>query len=251
VLASLVGYVVLLFVVGGFTYRTWVFDGVVAAGMTLAGVGWATGDRVALPIVALAVGILWFGFTRAEFRFRGSDRLAVKPGDRLPALTAVTVEGAQVSERDLTANGPALLTLYRGWWCPTSKVQVDAILTQNDALVEAGVAVFAGSVDGPEEARLIQEHVGEAIVILCDIPETFLDEIGLRDRRGPRGTTVSCSGQPSNPFPCQRCFSSTRMAVSYQPIGRLGSMMGALSLRSRLGCRPEHTGRTTARVGCY
>lgn len=184
VLASVVGYVALLFVVGGFTYRTWIFDGVVVAGMALAGVGWATGDRVALPMVALAVGVFWFGFTRAEFRLRGSDRLAVKRGDRLPALTAVTVDGAQLSERDLTVNGPAVLTLYRGWWCPTSKVQLDAILAQHDALVEAGLAVFAGSVDGPDEAKPIQEHVGEAIVILCDIPERFLDEIGVRDQRG-------------------------------------------------------------------
>lgn len=184
VVAGLAGYVILLFVVGGFTYRTWIFDGVVAAGMTLAVAGWATGGGSVLPIASLSIGAFWFGFTRAELKLRGSDRLAVKPGDRLPAFVARTVDGLPISNFDLTAHGPALLTLYRGWWCPTSKVQVDAILAQNDALAAAGVALFAGSVDGPEEARPIQEHVGESMVVLCSIPESFLDAVGLRDRRG-------------------------------------------------------------------
>lgn len=199
-LAGFVGYAVLLFLIGGFTYRTWIFDGLVAVGMALAVAGWATGGGAAWSMVALAVGVFWFGFTRAEFRLRGSDRLKVRPGDRLPAFTAVTVDGAAVSGPDLIAAGPAVLTLYRGWWCPTSKVQLDAVVAQSDALIRAGVTLFAGSVDGPEQARPIQEHVGESIRILCDVPESFLDAIGLCDRRGAPWYDRLLFGAPKQPI---------------------------------------------------
>ena len=184
VLAGLVGYLVLLFMIGGFTYRTWIFDATVAGGIALATIGWATGSSRATSGIALGVGVFWFGFSRAELRFRNPDQLTLTRGHRLPELRAFTVDGVEVTERDLTAQGPALLTLYRGWWCPTSKAQMNTILAQSDALIDARVALFAGSVDEPAEARPIQESVGDAITILCAVPDTFLDRIGLRDRRG-------------------------------------------------------------------
>lgn len=184
VLAGLVGYVVLLFLISGFTYRTWIFDAFVATGMAFAVVSWWTEGQGMLVVATLGIGVFWFGFSRVELRLRGSTRLALKHGDHLPALTSITVNGRTVTERDLTSNGTALLTLYRGWWCPTSKVQLDTILSQREALLEVGVTLFAGSVDGPEEAKPIQEHVGDAVTILCDIPVAFLDEIGLHDQRG-------------------------------------------------------------------
>jgi hypothetical protein len=46
------------------------------------------------------------------------------------------------------------------------------------------VTIFAGSVDGPDESAPMQDHVGDTIRILCSVQESFLDEIGVRDRRG-------------------------------------------------------------------
>ena len=116
----------------------------------------------------LGVGVFWFGFSPAELRFRNPDELTLTRGDRLRELRAFTVDGVEVTERDLTAQGPALLTLYRGWWCPTSKAQMNTILAQSDALIDARVALFAGSVDEPAEARPIQESVGDAITRIDD-----------------------------------------------------------------------------------
>jgi hypothetical protein len=46
------------------------------------------------------------------------------------------------------------------------------------------VTTFAASVDPPERAAGMQEHVGDGITILCSFPVAVLDAIGARDRRG-------------------------------------------------------------------
>jgi hypothetical protein len=46
------------------------------------------------------------------------------------------------------------------------------------------VTIFAGSVDAPAEAEPLQRHVGDNITILCDVPTSLLDTIGVRDGRG-------------------------------------------------------------------
>ena len=74
--------------------------------------------------------------------------------------------------------------LYRGWWCPSHKAQLDEIVDAHQSLSDAGLSVYAGSVDSPEESQSVQDRVGDKITILCDVPESLLDQIGVRDERG-------------------------------------------------------------------
>lgn len=152
--------------------------------MALAVIGWVTGGSGAIALLASALGVVWFVLARRELRLVGSERLAVRPGDPMPAFTASTTDGGRVTDQDLVSKAPALLVLYRGWWCPSSKAQLDEIMRSYDQLRAAGVTVFAGSVDAPAEAASLQRHVGERITILCDVPTSLLDTIGVRDERG-------------------------------------------------------------------
>jgi peroxiredoxin len=102
----------------------------------------------------------------------------------MPAFSAVTTEGRAVTEQDLAASAPTLLLLYRGWWCPTSKSQVDDLRGHYGDLAALGVTIYAASVDSPAEAAPMQEHVGSTITILCNVQDSFLEDIGVRDRRG-------------------------------------------------------------------
>jgi peroxiredoxin len=184
VLLAIVAYLVLLFVIHDFTYKTWLFDGVVLLGVILAGVGLVAGGSVNVTIAAAVAGLVWFGLTRRELAIKGSTRLNVRPGDHLPRFTLLTTERQEVTDQDLVANAPALLVLYRGWWCPSHKAQLDEIVASHQDLAGAGLSVYAGSVDSPEESQVVQDHVGDKITILCGVPESLLDEIGVRDDRG-------------------------------------------------------------------
>jgi hypothetical protein len=152
VVGAAVAYFGLLFVVHGFTYRTWMFHTVVLAGMGLATFGWLAGGSGPIALVAVVIGVVWFVVAWHELRLVGSTRLSVRPGDAMPPFAATTTDGTRFTEQDLVAHAPALLVLYRGWWCPSSKVQLDEILDSHGRLADAGLTVFAGSVDPPAQA---------------------------------------------------------------------------------------------------
>ena len=184
VLLAVASYLVLLFVIHDFTYRTWLFDVVVALGVILSGVGLVTGGSVAGTVGAAISGVAWFVMTRRERALKGSDRLKVRRGDRLPQFSLLTTDRQVVTDQDVIAKAPALLVLYRGWWCPSHKAQLDEIVAAHERLSVAGLAIYAGSVDDPEESQAVQDRVGDKITILCSVPDSLLDEIGIRDERG-------------------------------------------------------------------
>jgi peroxiredoxin len=114
----------------------------------------------------------------------GSEQLKLRKGDRIPSFTVLTTDGKPITEQDVAARAPALLVLYRGWWCPSSKSQLVELVRGYDRLHQAGLTIFAGSVDGPEEAIPLQQLVGSRITIVCSVSESLLDEVGVRDQRG-------------------------------------------------------------------
>ena len=130
-----ISYLTMLFVLHRFTYRTWMFDIVVGAGMIMGASSWFQEGGSWLSWITITLGIIWFLVSRIELRIVGSKELNLRVGDTMPAMAFVKTDGMQMTEQDLIANAPALLTLYRGWWCPSSKVQLHAILEQNEHLV--------------------------------------------------------------------------------------------------------------------
>jgi peroxiredoxin len=184
VVAAALSYLTLVFLLHRFTYRTWMFDAVAGAGMALALIGWALGGSGAPALATMGLGVIWFLVTRHELHLVGSKALSARVGDRVPAFTLSTIDGKPFTEQDLIANAPALLELYRGWWCPTSKAQLDEVAHNYQMLRDAGIKIFGASVDGPAEAAPLQQHVGDKITILCDVSGSLLDDVGVRDQRG-------------------------------------------------------------------
>jgi peroxiredoxin len=99
-------------------------------------------------------------------------------------MNLLTTANKIITDKDLIAQAPVLLAFYRGWWCPSSKLQLDEIIAEYENLSQAGLTIFAASVDEPSEAVPLQERVGDKITILCNFPASLLDEIGVCDQRG-------------------------------------------------------------------
>ena len=184
VLTGIFSYLVLLFVIHRFTYRTWIFDFIIGLGIAVTLIGWTFGGNVVVTLITFILGVAWFPVTRHELKLTGSKHLKLQVGDRPPHLNLMTTEGRPITEQDLIASAPTLLVLYRGWWCPSSKSQLGEIVRDYESLSEAGLTVFAASVDEPSEAAPLQQLVGDKVTILCNVPESLLDEIGVRDQRG-------------------------------------------------------------------
>jgi peroxiredoxin len=184
VVLGYVAYLAMLFVLRRFTYRTWLFDAVVLVGIVLAVVGLAIGDAGVPAWIAIGLGVAWFPVTRRELTLVGSERLAVHKGDPLPTFAAQRVDGTPITDQDVVKRAPALLVLYRGWWCPSTRALLDELLRDHQRLTAAGLSTFAASVDPPEQAAGIQEYVGDGITIICSFPVAVLGAIGARDRHG-------------------------------------------------------------------
>ena len=177
-------YLTMLFALRRFTYRTWLFHAVILVGIVLALSGLAVGDPPLPALIAIGLGLAWFPLTRRELTLVGSERLTLHAGDRLPQFAALRPDGTPITDRDVVARAPALLVLYRGWWCPSTRALLDELLRDHERLTSAGLTTFAASVDPPAQAIGLQEQVGDGITIVCSFPVAVLDAIGARDRRG-------------------------------------------------------------------
>ena len=149
VVLGYVGYLTMLFGLRRFTYRTWLFDAVLLVGIALALVGLAAGDTALPAWIAIGLGVAWFPLTRRELTLVGSERLTLRPGDVLPHFSALRPDGTPITDQDVVARAPALLVLYRGWWCPSTRALLDELLRDHERLTAAGLTTFAASVDPP------------------------------------------------------------------------------------------------------
>jgi peroxiredoxin len=112
----------------------------------------------------------------------------------------IKTDGIQFTEQDLIANAPALLALYRGWWCPSSKLQLGEIMENYEYLHKKGVSLYAASVDEPALAIPIQEYVGSKITILCGVSEEALKKVGVLDTKGAPWYDRLVLGAPERPI---------------------------------------------------
>ena len=241
VLGVFAGYFGMIFVLHRFTYRTRVFHAAVLVAMALAVTGVALGGSLVPGVLVLVLGAAWFIVTRRELGIHGSRAISVRVGDPMPALTATTIDGTRITERELAQAAPALLVLYRGWWCPSSKVQLDDLRSHYEELAALGVRLYAGSVDGAEESAPMQEHVGSAITILCSVDVAFLDAIGVRDQRGAPWYDRLLFGAANQPIAMPSAIGlgpngritfaerSTRVDDRPSPVGLIASMTATMS----------------------
>ncbi len=198
--AAILTYFIRVFVFLRFSYKTWIFDAVVVLGMAIAALAWIQQGGSGLTWGAMLLGLVWFAVSRLELTVRGSKQLKLRVGDPVPAMSLWKTNGASFTEQDLIAGAPALLTFYRGWWCPTSKAQLTEFHQYYDSLRQRGLSIYAASVDEPEAADPIQQSVGDQITILCSTSEALLEEIGIRDRRGAAWYDRLFYGAPERPI---------------------------------------------------
>jgi peroxiredoxin len=69
----------------------------------------------------------------AELVASGAATRALKAGDKAPSFTLNDPEGHPVASADLLANGPLVVSFYRGVWCPYCNMELQAL---QDALPE-------------------------------------------------------------------------------------------------------------------
>ena len=94
---------------------------------------------------------------------------ALRVGDRFPDLVLPNAEGALVSINLLLADGPMVVTFFRGEWCPYCCLVLDALAAALPEIRALGASLVAITPETGGRALTAKHNHDARFEVLCDI----------------------------------------------------------------------------------
>ncbi|GAB2853403.1 peroxiredoxin-like family protein [Streptomyces deserti] len=109
----------------------------------------------------------------------GQAGRALAVGDRAPRFALPSPTGRTVALEALLAEGPVVLTFYRGAWCPYCNLALRALQRHHDAITARGARLVAVSPQVPDESLTLTERQELAFDVLSDVGCDTAKQYGL------------------------------------------------------------------------
>lgn len=93
---------------------------------------------------------------------------ALREGDTVPMFELPDAEGNVVRLADVLQSGPAIVSFYRGSWCPFCNLELRALQRELDSAKAAGATLIAISPNKPDESLTLVEKHGLTFPVLSD-----------------------------------------------------------------------------------
>lgn len=116
----------------------------------------------------------------AELIASGQAERAKKAGDTAPAFTLNDPEGHPMNATALLAEGPLVVTFYRGVWCPYCNMELQAIESALPEIRARGANVVAISPQTQPNSRKSVRQNKLGFPILSDVDGKIAEAFGLR-----------------------------------------------------------------------
>lgn len=116
----------------------------------------------------------------AELRASGQAGRALQAGDRAPGFTLKAPESQPVSSAELLAQGPLIISFYRGVWCPYCNLELQALQETLPAFRQLGASMVAISPQTAANSRKSQRQNQLGFPILSDPRNDVAAAFGLR-----------------------------------------------------------------------
>jgi len=110
----------------------------------------------------------------------GAAQRALKVGDRAPLFTLKDTEGNQVSLSALLADGPLVVSFYRGVWCPYCNMELQALEAARPEFERLGAKLIAISPQTPVNSRKSVRENKLNFPILSDTNNDVANAFGLK-----------------------------------------------------------------------
>lgn len=104
---------------------------------------------------------------------------ALGVGMRAPAFALPSATGDEVALTALLAEGPVVLTFYRGAWCPYCNLALRALQQHNEAIRSRGARLAAVSPQIPDESLSLIEKHDLDFDVLSDIGSETAQQYGI------------------------------------------------------------------------
>ncbi|MFI9723075.1 peroxiredoxin-like family protein [Streptomyces sp. NPDC052396] len=114
-----------------------------------------------------------------ELAATGMAGRAVGAGERAPEFTLPTALGEPVSLTELLAEGPVVLTFYRGAWCPYCNLALRALQSHHEDFRARGARLVAVSPQIADESLSLAEKERLAFPVLSDLGSKVAAEYGI------------------------------------------------------------------------
>ncbi len=115
-----------------------------------------------------------------ELRNSGQLEKAIKPGDPLPPFEMPNYSGETLSSEALLAEGPLVISFFRGHWCPYCNVELYSLREIVDELKSLGANLVALTPTLPEFNKAQIEKRRLNFPLLTDKGNTYADTLGIR-----------------------------------------------------------------------
>jgi peroxiredoxin len=112
---------------------------------------------------------------RASFELES----AIGLGDQAPAFRLPDAKGEVVSLHDLLQSGPAVVTFYRGGWCPYCNIQLRAYQAILPEMTALGARLVAISPQLPDGSLSTSEANALTFDVLSDVGNAVARRFGL------------------------------------------------------------------------
>ena len=108
------------------------------------------------------------------------DEFGLTVGSKAPAASLVTAEGERVSLESLHADGPVVVTFYRGGWCPYCNQALTEWEGRTGDLQSAGARLVALTPEAPVHAGETATKNNLGFSVLSDASFEAADGFGIR-----------------------------------------------------------------------
>ncbi|MEU5312280.1 peroxiredoxin-like family protein [Streptomyces sp. NPDC021562] len=114
-----------------------------------------------------------------ELADSGQADRALTVGAQAPRFSLPSATGHTLTLDGLLADGPVILTFYRGAWCPYCNIALRALQRHHEAITTRGARLVAVSPQIPDESLTLSEKHDLAFDVLSDIGSDTAKQYGL------------------------------------------------------------------------
>jgi peroxiredoxin len=93
---------------------------------------------------------------------------ALRVGEKLPTVVLPDATGRTVDVRELLAQGPVVISFYRGSWCPYCNLELRALQSMLPDFAKLGASLVAISPELPDRSLSLAEKNDLAFPVLSD-----------------------------------------------------------------------------------
>ncbi len=115
----------------------------------------------------------------AELDAQGVGDNALKAGDMMPDVKLTDTMGNSTSSGTLYAHSPAIITFYRGGWCPYCNLELKAYQNLLNDITALGTTLAAVTPEKPDNSLSTIEKNQLSFPVLTDTANNFAKQIGL------------------------------------------------------------------------